>query len=50
MLTRTNRYALVHRLATVKRAETRERRIGELVAVLARGETVYPQARPGGAS
>ncbi len=49
VLTRTNRYALIHRLATVKRAETRERKIGEFVAMLARQEAPYPQtARPGG--
>lgn len=47
VLTKTNRYALIHRLGQVKRAETRERRIGEFVAMLARQETVYPQrARP----
>lgn len=48
VLTRTNRYALIHRLGTVKCAETRDRKIGEYVAMLARGETIYPQkARPG---
>ncbi len=47
VLTRTNRFALIHRLGSVKRAETRERKIGEFVAMLARQETVYPQrARP----
>ncbi|WP_432496772.1 YdeI/OmpD-associated family protein [Kineococcus gypseus] len=47
VLTRTNRYALIHRLGSVKRAETRERRIAQFVAMLARGETPYPQrARP----
>lgn len=47
VLTKTNRYALIHRLASVKRAETRERRIREFVAMLARQETIYPQkARP----
>ena len=47
VLTKTNRYALVHRLGAVKRAETRERKITEFVAMLARGETPYPQkARP----
>ena len=47
VLTKTNRYALVHRLGTVKKAETRERKIAEFVAMLARGETPYPQkARP----
>ncbi|WP_229070941.1 YdeI family protein [Actinoplanes sp. DH11] len=47
VLTKTNRYALIHRLGAVKRAETRERKIGEFVAMLARHETIYPQkARP----
>ncbi len=47
VLTKTNRYAMIHRLLTVKRAETRVRKIGEFVAMLARGETPYPQkARP----
>jgi uncharacterized protein YdeI (YjbR/CyaY-like superfamily) len=48
VLTRTNRYALIHRLGAVKRAETRERKIAQYVAMLARQETIYPQrARPG---
>jgi uncharacterized protein YdeI (YjbR/CyaY-like superfamily) len=47
MLTKTNRYALIYRLGSVKRAETRERKIGEFVAMLARHETIHPQkARP----
>jgi uncharacterized protein YdeI (YjbR/CyaY-like superfamily) len=47
VLTKANRFALIHRLASVKRAETRERKIGEFVAMLARHETIYPQnARP----
>ena len=47
VLTKTNRYALIHRLAAVKRVETRERKIMEFVAMLARQETFYPQkARP----
>ncbi|MEU5785216.1 YdeI/OmpD-associated family protein [Micromonospora lupini] len=47
VLTKTNRFALIHRLNAVKRAETRERKIGEFVAMLARHETIYPQkARP----
>ena len=42
-----NRYAIVYRLNAVKRAETRERKLGEFVDMLARGETPYPQkARP----
>lgn len=47
VLTKTNRFALTHRLGAVKRAETRERKIGEFVAMLARHETIHPQkARP----
>jgi uncharacterized protein YdeI (YjbR/CyaY-like superfamily) len=47
VLTRTNRFALIHRLGAVKRAETRQRKIEEFVAMLARQETPHPQkARP----
>ena len=47
VLTKTNRFALYGRLNAVKRAETRERKIGEFVAMLARHEAPYPQrARP----
>ncbi|MFG1677407.1 YdeI family protein [Micromonospora sp. NPDC049282] len=47
VLTKTNRFSLVHRLNAVKRAETRERKIGEFVAMLARHETIHPQkAKP----
>ena len=47
VLTKTNRFALAHRLGAVKRVETRERKIAEFVAMLARGETIHPQrARP----
>lgn len=47
VLTKTNRFALYHRLNAVKRAETRERKIREFVAMLARHEAPYPQkARP----
>jgi uncharacterized protein YdeI (YjbR/CyaY-like superfamily) len=47
VLTRTNRFALIYRVNAVKRASTRERKIGELVAMLARHETIYPQrAKP----
>jgi uncharacterized protein YdeI (YjbR/CyaY-like superfamily) len=47
VLTRTNLFSLVHRVNSVKRAETRQRKIAELVAMLARHETIYPQkARP----
>ena len=47
VLTSSNRFALIHRLNAVKREETRTRKIGEFVAMLARGETPYPQkAKP----
>jgi uncharacterized protein YdeI (YjbR/CyaY-like superfamily) len=47
VLTRANLFALVYRLNAVKRAQTRERKIGEFVAMLARHETFYPQkAKP----
>jgi uncharacterized protein YdeI (YjbR/CyaY-like superfamily) len=38
-----NRYAVLYRIATAKRTETRAKRIEQFVAMLARGETVYPQ-------
>lgn len=38
----TNRYALLWRLQTAKRADTRARRIAQYVALLARGETLHP--------
>ena len=47
VLTKTNRFALIHRINSVKRAQTRERKIDEFVAMLARHETIYPQkAKP----
>ena len=47
VLTSANRFALIHRINSVKRAQTRERKIGEFVAMLARRETIYPQkAKP----
>lgn len=45
VLTKQNRFALTFRLQQLKRAETRTRRIGEYVDMLARGETLYPQKR-----
>jgi uncharacterized protein YdeI (YjbR/CyaY-like superfamily) len=38
-----NRYAILHRLQNAKRADTRARRIEQFVAMLARGETIYPR-------
>jgi uncharacterized protein YdeI (YjbR/CyaY-like superfamily) len=47
VLTSSNLFALYARLNTVKRAETRARKIREFVAMLARHEAPYPQkARP----
>jgi uncharacterized protein YdeI (YjbR/CyaY-like superfamily) len=42
-LSSRNRYAILYRVHTAKRPETRRRRIAEFVAMLERGETVYPQ-------
>lgn len=41
-----NRYAILFRLANVKKADTRTRNIEKFVAMLARGETIYPQRAP----
>ena len=47
VLTRTNCFALIHRLGAVKRQETRERKIAQFVEMLARHESPHPQkARP----
>ena len=40
-----NRYAVLYRIDGAKRADTRARRIEQFVAMLARGETIYPQKR-----
>jgi uncharacterized protein YdeI (YjbR/CyaY-like superfamily) len=45
VLTSQNRYAVLYRLDAAKRADTRARRIGQFVAMLAKGETIYPQKR-----
>ncbi|UFU02961.1 YdeI/OmpD-associated family protein [Ruania suaedae] len=45
VLTSQNRFALIYRIENVKRAETRERKITEFVAMLARHETLHPQKR-----
>jgi uncharacterized protein YdeI (YjbR/CyaY-like superfamily) len=44
-LTSQNRYAVLYRIDSAKRADTRARRIEQYVAMLARGETIYPQRR-----
>jgi uncharacterized protein YdeI (YjbR/CyaY-like superfamily) len=43
VLTSANRFALIHRVESMKRAESRARKISEMVEMLARGETLYPQ-------
>jgi uncharacterized protein YdeI (YjbR/CyaY-like superfamily) len=45
LLTSQNRYAILYRVTTAKRTETRARRIEQYVAMLARGETLHPQRR-----
>jgi uncharacterized protein YdeI (YjbR/CyaY-like superfamily) len=45
VLTSQNRYAVLYRIDSAKRADTRARRIEQFVAMLARGETPYPQKR-----
>jgi len=44
-LSSQNRYAILFRLHSVKKAETRARNVEKFVAMLARGETIYPQKR-----
>jgi uncharacterized protein YdeI (YjbR/CyaY-like superfamily) len=43
ILTSQNRYAILYRIQGAKRPETRARNIEQFVAMLARGETIYPQ-------
>lgn len=42
-LSAQNRYAILYRLTTAKRPETRARRLQQFIDLLARGETIYPQ-------
>lgn len=42
-LSKQNSFAIVFRIQNVKRAETRARKIAEYIAMLERGETIYPQ-------
>ena len=44
-LTSANRYAILYRIGTAKKPETRTRRIDQYVEMLARGETIHPQSR-----
>ena len=41
-LNKVNRYAIHHRIATAKKPETRQARIDKFIAMLARGEKLYP--------
>jgi uncharacterized protein YdeI (YjbR/CyaY-like superfamily) len=45
VLTSQNRFALIHRTNSVKRAETRARKIAGFVDMLARHEAPYPQRK-----
>ena len=42
-LTSANRYAVLYRIGSAKKVETRARRIETFVEMLARGETIHPQ-------
>lgn len=42
-LNAANRYAILYRVTTAARSETRQQRIDTFVAMLARGETIHPQ-------
>ncbi len=44
-LNRANIYAIVYRLQTAKKPETRERRMATILEMLKRGETFHPQGR-----
>lgn len=45
ILTSRNRYAILLRATSAKRADTRAHRIDMFVGMLARGETIYPHKR-----
>lgn len=45
-LSSQNRFAILFRVGNVKKAETRAANIAKFVAMLERGETIYPQAAP----
>lgn len=44
-LNSTNRYAILYRVQTAKKAETRAERITRFVQMCSRGETLYPQTK-----
>lgn len=43
-LNSANRYAILWRIQTAKKAETRARRINQFIEMLERNETIHPQA------
>ena len=45
LLASQNRYAVLYRIHSAKRSDTRARRTDQFVAMLARGETLHPQKR-----
>jgi uncharacterized protein YdeI (YjbR/CyaY-like superfamily) len=45
LLSSQNRYAVLYRIHSAKRSDTRAQRVERFVAMLARGETVHPQER-----
>ncbi len=44
-LSRQNRYAILFRIQTAKKPETRAKRIRQFVGMLERGETLHPQSK-----
>jgi uncharacterized protein YdeI (YjbR/CyaY-like superfamily) len=48
-ISRANRYAILYRIASVKKPEARARKIAQYVGMLARHETIHPQP-PAGSS
>ena len=46
MLNKQNRYAILWRIQTAKKAETRAKRIQQFIEMLERHETLYPQSTP----
>ena len=42
-LSAANRYSILYRIATAKRSDTRQRRIEQFVAMLARGEAIHSE-------
>ena len=41
-LDRANRYSIIYRVNDAKRPETRAKRIGQFVEMLAEGKTIHP--------